>query len=313
MAIELKYTNNKVNASDSIKDFVGKYNATSEVIGIDLNEIKKYIDSYEESTYITKLMEGSLDKINNLQMIGGSTFGGDVLFRFGEDRKSELSISKKGFILGDRNGISDGIKDALVFTLDNADIKNDSPVPYQDVNLSTNELERGQIVILRIGDNANIYGNLYIKLVGYEDEQVLELSPNRPSITLMKSFDGDDRFLILSYPIIKAASGESSGGAFGKPGRDGLSAYELAYKNGLTKLDEISWLESLKGERGKQGFQGATGPKGEDGKSAFDIWKESSLNDKGDDATEDDFINSIIQKVVDNMSSSVKIEWNVID
>ena len=40
-------------------------------------------------------------------------------------------------------------------------------------------------------------------------------------------------------------------------GRDGLSAYELAVKNGLTGVGEAQWVESLKGADGHDGKDGA--------------------------------------------------------
>ena len=51
------------------------------------------------------------------------------------------------------------------------------------------------------------------------------------------------------------------------PGKDGLSAYEVAAANGFVG-DEASWLESLKG---KDGDPGAPGRDGQDGLSAYEI------------------------------------------
>lgn len=50
--------------------------------------------------------------------------------------------------------------------------------------------------------------------------------------------------------------------------QDGLSAYELAVKNGLTGLSESQWLESLKGENGKDGRDGENG---QNGASAYEL------------------------------------------
>ena len=55
-------------------------------------------------------------------------------------------------------------------------------------------------------------------------------------------------------------------GDTGADGTKGLSAYELAVKNGLTTAaTEEQWLESLKGEKGEKGDTGATGAAGKDG------------------------------------------------
>ncbi len=50
----------------------------------------------------------------------------------------------------------------------------------------------------------------------------------------------------------------------GGAGADGKSAYEIAVDNGF-EGDEVSWLESLKGEQGPQGVQGLPGEDGEQG------------------------------------------------
>ena len=52
-------------------------------------------------------------------------------------------------------------------------------------------------------------------------------------------------------------------GKDGTNGKDGLSAYEIAVKNGFTGTTEEQWLDSLQGEKGPQGDKGNTG------KSAF--------------------------------------------
>lgn len=53
-------------------------------------------------------------------------------------------------------------------------------------------------------------------------------------------------------------------GEKGQKGQDGLSAYELAIING-TVLNEVQWLESLKGNNGSKGGQGEKGEKGQRG------------------------------------------------
>ncbi|WP_270420742.1 hypothetical protein [Acidaminococcus massiliensis] len=69
---------------------------------------------------------------------------------------------------------------------------------------------------------------------------------------------------------------DGSNGTDGKPGSDGLSAYELAVKNGFSG-NETAWLESLKGEKGDAGVTGADGKNGlngvdgKDGLSAYSI------------------------------------------
>lgn len=50
-------------------------------------------------------------------------------------------------------------------------------------------------------------------------------------------------------------------------GSDGLSAYEVAKKNGF-KGSETEWLESLKGD---PGVSGSVGPKGDAGVGITDV------------------------------------------
>ena len=55
----------------------------------------------------------------------------------------------------------------------------------------------------------------------------------------------------------------------GGTGQDGLSAYEIAVKNGF-EGDEQEWLESLKGEPGKDGYTPVKGKDYFDGKDGKD-------------------------------------------
>lgn len=50
----------------------------------------------------------------------------------------------------------------------------------------------------------------------------------------------------------------------GPQGKDGLSAYEIATKNGYIGT-EAEWLKTLKGDKGDKGEQGIQGPKGDQG------------------------------------------------
>lgn len=54
----------------------------------------------------------------------------------------------------------------------------------------------------------------------------------------------------------------------GPQGKDGLSAYEVAVKNGYIGTEE-EWLINLKGEKGDQGQQGIQGEKGEQGEQGI--------------------------------------------
>lgn len=77
-------------------------------------------------------------------------------------------------------------------------------------------------------------------------------------------------------------------------GKDGLSAYEIALKNGYTGTEK-QWIASLKGEQGVQGEQGERGQdglNGTDGKSAYQYAVEG-----GFDGTETDFSNKLAEEM----------------
>lgn len=87
-------------------------------------------------------------------------------------------------------------------------------------------------------------------------------------------------------------------GADGKPGSNGLSAYELAVKNGFTG-NESAWLESLKGEQGVPGPAGADGKNGvngvdgKDGMSAYTIAVKNGYN-----GTEEEWVNNWLRGTI---------------
>lgn len=77
---------------------------------------------------------------------------------------------------------------------------------------------------------------------------------------------------------IEKYAGNGPKGADGKDGANGLSAYEIAKKNGYTGTEQ-EWLASLKGATGatgapgKNGADGKQGPKGEPGDSTIKLVK----------------------------------------
>lgn len=99
-------------------------------------------------------------------------------------------------------------------------------------------------------------------------------------------------------------------GADGKPGSNGLSAYELAVKNGFTG-NESAWLESLKGEQGVPGPAGADGKNGvngvdgKDGMSAYTIAVKNGYN-----GTESDWINKWVRGTI--VSASIDSDGNML-
>lgn len=63
---------------------------------------------------------------------------------------------------------------------------------------------------------------------------------------------------------IEKYAGNGPKGEDGKDGANGLSAYEIAKKNGYTGTEQ-EWLASLKGATGATGAPGKQGPKGDPG------------------------------------------------
>ena len=113
---------------------------------------------------------------------------------------------------------------------------------------------------------------------------------------------------------------DGASGTDGKPGANGLSAYELAAKNGFTG-NESAWLASLKGEKGDKGPKGddgqngVNGVDGKDGLSAYSIAVKNGYN-----GTEEEWVNkwlrgTIVSADVDDsgVMSMTDINGNVIN
>ena len=77
------------------------------------------------------------------------------------------------------------------------------------------------------------------------------------------------KIIAISLCLITVFSLCSCEIAKGTDGKDGLSAYDLAVKNGFKGTPE-EWLESLKGEKGNPGNDGYNGENGKDGKDGQD-------------------------------------------
>ena len=99
-------------------------------------------------------------------------------------------------------------------------------------------------------------------------------------------------------------------GADGKPGSNGLSAYELAVKNGFTG-NESAWLESLQGPQGEEGPAGADGKNGvngvdgKDGLSAYSIAVKNGYN-----GTESEWVNKWLRGTI--VSASTDSDGNML-
>lgn len=96
---------------------------------------------------------------------------------------------------------------------------------------------------------------------------------------------------------------DGANGTDGKPGADGLSAYELAVKNGFSG-NEAAWLESLKGEKGDTGAAGSDGKNGlngVDGKDGLSAYSIAVKN--GYQGTEADWVNKWLRGTIVSAST----------
>lgn len=91
----------------------------------------------------------------------------------------------------------------------------------------------------------------------------------------------------------------------GPQGKDGLSAYEVAVKNGYIGTEE-EWLINLKGEKGDQGQQGIQGEKGDKGEQG-EQGRQGEKGDKGDTPQKgtDYFTPEEIQEIKSNILDQV--------
>ncbi len=77
--------------------------------------------------------------------------------------------------------------------------------------------------------------------------------------------------LLLAVGMLSGCNVGAVAGKDGKDGSNGLSAYEIAVKNGFVGSEQ-EWLESLKGETGKKGTEGL------DGKSAYELARKNGYD-----------------------------------
>ena len=103
-------------------------------------------------------------------------------------------------------------------------------------------------------------------------------------------------------------------------GENGLSAYEIAVKNGFVG-SEVEWLASLKGNQGEKGEQGDPGEKGDPGSKGDPGAKgekgDSGVNgvdgQKGDDLTIEQLYNVAVQNGYDKDIYAFIQEYFTID
>ena len=118
----------------------------------------------------------------------------------------------------------------------------------------------------------------------------------------VKTLTEDDIKAIVNTYILE--NKDTLKGDPGEKGGNGLSAYQIAVKNGYTGT-EIQWLQSLVGATGATGATGAQGIQGEKG-STGDTGAQGIQGEKGDKG---DVGTSAYQTAVNNGFVGTEVQW----
>lgn len=203
MGLKINFINNKILERDTLQGLVRKTNENFDNVQYDLNNIKRSVDLLEDNAYIQHLQNGVIFNVKS------ATFGGPVINNFGST--DVISTDKHGLFIKSKNTTADGIHDGLIFTLSSTVgefVEEDENVyaPSQTIDLIDNDLQKGQVIILRIGDNgASMNATIKLGLVGYEDDQEIQLNKDNPCVMLMKS--DKNRFILMANASITSAVG----------------------------------------------------------------------------------------------------------
>lgn len=201
MSVKINFINNKILERDTLQGLVKKTNENFDNVQYDLSNIKRSVNLLEDNTYIQHLQNGVIFNVKS------ATFGGPVINNFGST--DVISTDKHGLFIKSKNTTADGIHDGLIFTLSSTVgefVEEDENVyaPSQTIDLIDNDLQKGQVIILRIGDNgASMNATVKLGLVGYEDDQEIQLNKDNPCIMLMKS--DKNRFILMANASVTSA------------------------------------------------------------------------------------------------------------
>jgi len=203
MSVKINFVNNKILEQDTLQGLVRKTNENFDNVQYDLNSIKRSVDLLEDNTYIQHLQNGVIFNVKS------ATFDGPVINNFGSS--DVIKTDKHGLFIKSKNTTADGIHDGLIFTLSSVIgefVEEDESeyAPSQTIDLIDNDLQKGQVIILRIGDNgASMNATVKLGLVGYEDDQEIQLNKDNPCVMLMKS--DKNRFILMANASITSAVG----------------------------------------------------------------------------------------------------------
>lgn len=201
MSVKINFINNKILERDTLQGLVKKTNENFDNVQYDLSNIKRSVNLLEDNTYVQHLQNGVIFNVKS------ATFGGPVINNFGST--DVISTDKHGLFIKSKNTTADGIHDGLIFTLSSTVgefVEEDENVyaPSQTIDLIDNDLQKGQVIILRIGDNgASMNATVKLGLVGYEDDQEIQLNKDNPCVMLMKS--DKNRFILMANASVTSA------------------------------------------------------------------------------------------------------------
>lgn len=185
-----------IKLSDTIKQLREKSNSSFKNIDSNLVNLESGISKVSDNDYIKHHIEG--------KVIGKDCeINGRYLSKFGKDM---LTLDQGGLMItSEHNAENIGKEGGFIFTIKATSEESDVPYAYIDLNNEEvySNIREGEIIIIKIDDLFSINAYINIGLLGIVDDTILDLSSNRPSITLMKTRDASNsRFLILSYPMI---------------------------------------------------------------------------------------------------------------
>ena len=178
-----------IDLSDSINSMRQKVNenfgALNDAVVLNADSVALLSDNY----YVADLTKGLLSAKN-------ATINGSAYITFGSDKVS----FKNGRVKVISNHSIDDIAEqkGMIYTLS-------SSAAVIDLTLDSilQNIDENEFITIRIADTDAIYGFVKVSLVGYQDDKYMELSPERPSITLQKVHDsGIARFLLIAYPDV---------------------------------------------------------------------------------------------------------------
>jgi len=184
-----KYQN--LDLTDCLKTLRKKVNENFEKVKNNLGLLDSAICKVSDNTYIAKLMKAILD-------VKSATVNGEFYAKFSDKNTDGLRLSSKGVQITSYHDIANIESErGFIYTISsaaqNAYIDLTSPELY-------NAMPDDEVICIRIDDNASIYAEIKVNLIGFNSIRSIKLTPDIPSVTLMKVHDSSAaRFVVLSY------------------------------------------------------------------------------------------------------------------